>query len=110
MKSALMRLGLAAIFGSAFFAAPSRALAVTLVEKGKVRAVIIVPEKPGPVVENAARVLRDHIKEMSRAELPIRAEDRITEAPSADQAWVLVGAGKDRKSTRLNSSHVSESR
>ena len=60
---------------------PPQAPAATLVEKGQARAVIIVPEKPSPVVENAARVLRDHIKQMSGAELPIRTEDQVTGSP-----------------------------
>jgi hypothetical protein len=46
------------------------------------------------VVLNAARVLQAHIKQMSGAELPIRTEDKITGAPSLDQAWVLAGEGK----------------
>src|SRR2546423_5535885 len=79
---------------SLFFRAPPRALAATLVEKGQARAVIIVPEKPSPVVENAARVLRDHLKQMSGAELPIRTENQITGSPTKDQVWVLVGEGK----------------
>src|SRR5262249_7630488 len=73
---------------------PTPGRAATLVEKGKARAVILVPEKPSPVVENAARVLRDHIKQMSGAELPIRTEDRVTGSPSREEAWVLVGEGK----------------
>src|SRR5882672_10868494 len=79
---------------SSFFIAHPQATAATLVEKGQARSVIIVPEKPSPLVENAARVLRDHIKQMSGAELPIRTEDRITGSPSQDQAWILVGEGK----------------
>src|SRR5712691_1071718 len=79
---------------SGLFLTHPQATAATLVEKGQARAVIIVPEKSSPVVENAARVLRDHLKQMSGAELPIRTEDRITGSPSQDQAWVLVGAGK----------------
>ena len=55
-------------------ASPLLAEAATLVEKGKARAVIIVPVRPSPVVANAARVLRDHIKLMSGAELPIHTE------------------------------------
>jgi hypothetical protein len=74
------------------FVTPGRA--VTLVEKGQARAVIILPEKPSPVAEGAARVLRDHIRQMSGAELPIRTEDGITGSPTQDQAWVLVGEGK----------------
>ena len=71
-----------------------QATAATLVEKGQARAVIVVPEKPSPIVQNAARVLQDHIKQMSGAELPIRTEDRITGSPTQGQAWVLVGEGK----------------
>jgi hypothetical protein len=77
-----------------FFVAPSPATAVTLVEKGKARAVIVVPEKASPVVENAARVLRDHIKQISGAELTVRGEDKMSGPPSEEQAWVLVGEGK----------------
>ena len=79
---------------SGFLVTSPQAPAATLVEKGQARAVIIVPEKPSPVVDNAARVLRDHIKRISGAELPIRTEDRITGSPSEEQAWVLVGEGK----------------
>src|SRR5436309_2725348 len=78
---------------SGFFIAQPQATAATLVEKGQARAVIIVPEKPSAVVENAARVLRDHLKQMSGAELPIRTEDRITGSPTKDEAWILVGEG-----------------
>src|SRR5690348_7137872 len=79
---------------SSIFLASAQATAVTLVEKGQPRAVIIVPEKTTPVVANAARVLRDHIKQMSGTELPIRTEGRITGSPSQDRAWILVGEGK----------------
>jgi hypothetical protein len=68
--------------------------AVTLVEKGKPRAVIILPEKPSPVAEGAARILRDHIKQISGAELSIRSENQIAGSPTQDQAWVLIGEGK----------------
>lgn len=75
-------------------AVPSHSTAVTLVQKGQARAVIIVPEKPAPGVDNAARVLRDHIKQMSGAELAIRTENQITGSPSPERAWILVGEGK----------------
>jgi len=68
--------------------------AITLVEKGKPRAVIVLPEKPSPVAEGAARILRDHIKQMTGAELPIRTEDRITGSPTQEQVWILIGEGK----------------
>src|SRR5262245_58476599 len=74
------------------FITPSQA--ATLVEKGRCRAVLIVPEKPSPVAEAAARVLRDHIRQMSGAELPIRREDQIKGSPTPEQPWVLVGEGK----------------
>src|SRR5215831_2644446 len=93
---------LVALLGG-FFIAPPQAIPATLVEKGQARAVIIVPEKPSPVVANAARVLRAHIKQMSGAELPIRTENQITGSPSQDQAWVLVGEGKLAKKLGLTS-------
>ncbi len=80
-----------------------RADAATLVEKGQPHAVVIVPERPSPIVANATRVLRDHIKQMSGAELPIRTEDKIKGSPSRDQAWVLVGEGKLAKKLGLTS-------
>jgi Domain of unknown function (DUF4838) len=85
---------LLAVLLSGFFVAHSQVAAITLVEKGKARAVIIVPEKPLSAIENAARVLRSHIKQISGAELSISTEDQITGMPSQDQAWVLVGEGK----------------
>jgi hypothetical protein len=81
-------------FLSNIFPAQPQVGAATLVEKGQARAVIIVPDKPSPLVDNAARVLRDHIKQMSGAELPIRTEDRITGLPTQEQVWILVGEGK----------------
>src|SRR5438067_2335914 len=93
---------------SGFFIAPPQATAATLVEKGQARAIIIVPEKPSSVVENAARLLRDHIKQMSGAELPIRTEDRITSSPSQDQAWILVGEGKLTNKLGLSSKGLGE--
>src|SRR5262249_24075217 len=77
--------------------------AATLVEKGQPRAVIILPEEPAPVVQGAARVLRDHIRQMSGAELPIRTEGRMTGSPTRDQAWILVGEGKLTGEMGLNS-------
>jgi hypothetical protein len=101
MKSSPARLLVA--FLSGCFIAPPPATSATLVEKGQARAVIIVPEKPSPVVANAARVLRDHLKQMSGAELPIRTEGRVTGSPSRDRAWVLVGEGKLAKKLGLTS-------
>lgn len=80
------------LIASTAFVAPC--YAITLVEKGKARAVIILPEKPSPVAEGAARVLRDHIKLISGAELPIRSEDKIKGAATQEQAWLLIGEGK----------------
>jgi len=101
MKASPARL-LVVLLSGCLIAHP-QATAATLVEKGQPRAVIIVPETPSPVVANAARVLRDHIKQMTEAELPIRTEDRITGSPSQDQAWVLVGEGKLAKKLGLTS-------
>jgi hypothetical protein len=96
MKRHLLPLGplTLALLAASFSSHPKVAQAVTVVEKGQPRAVIILPEKPSPVVESAARILRDHLRQMSGAELPIRTEDRITGAATQDQAWVLIGEGK----------------
>jgi hypothetical protein len=75
-------------------APPLAAQAATLVEMGQPRAVIIVPEKASPVVEGAARLLRDHIRQMSGAELPIVSEASVTGEATADKAWILVGEGR----------------
>jgi hypothetical protein len=97
MKSLLL------VLLSGIFLAHSQATAATLVEKRQARAVIIVPEKPSLLVENASRVLRDHLRQMSTAELPIRTEDRITGSPSQDHVWILVGEGKLTKKLGLTS-------
>jgi len=97
---------LLAVLLSAFFVAYPQATAATLVEKGQAHAVIIVSENPSPVVENAARVLRDHIKQMSGSELPIRREDKITGSPTQDQAWILVGEGKLTEKLGLTSKEL----
>jgi hypothetical protein len=68
--------------------------AATLVERGKARAVIILPEKPSPVAESAARILNSHVKQMSGVELPIRKDDQVSGEASQEQAWILVGEGK----------------
>jgi hypothetical protein len=68
--------------------------ATSLVEEGRPRAVIILPQKASPAAQAAARVLRDHLRQMSGAELPVRTEDRVKGESSKDQAWILVGEGK----------------
>src|SRR3954447_14462848 len=92
---------LAVLLATTAFATPGRA--VTLVEKGQARAVIILPEKPSPAPEGAARVLRDHVRQMSGAALPIRREDRVTGSATRDEAWVLVGEGKLAEKLGLSS-------
>lgn len=81
-------------FSGLLTALPNVGQAATLVVKGQPHAIIILPEKLSPVAESAARVLRDHIRQMSGAELPIRTENQITGSPTQEQAWVLVGEGK----------------
>lgn len=91
----------AMVLTATFLATSSRA--ATLVEKGQARAVIILPEKASPAAQSAARVLRDHIRQMSGAELPIRTENGITGTATQDQAWVLVGEGKRTEKLGLSS-------
>jgi hypothetical protein len=89
----------AVLLAASVFVTPGQA--ITLVEDRKPRAVIILPEKPTPSLEAVARVLRDHVKQISGAELPVRTEDRITGSPRKDEAWVLVGAGRLAQELKL---------
>lgn len=68
-----------------------RASAVVLVQNGTARAVIILPGKPSPAAREGARVLKDHIAQISGAELAIVSENEITGVPTALRGWVLVG-------------------
>src|SRR5262245_40783333 len=95
LRSALegrCRLCLVAFLAATVLVVPARA--ATLVEKGESRAIIVLPEKPSPGIEQAAGILRDHLRQMSGADLPIRREDQIAGAPSSMQAWILVGEGR----------------
>lgn len=83
---------LAVLLLTTVFVTPGQA--VTLTEKGQPRAVIILPEKPSEVAGNAARVLRDHIKQMSGTELAIHNEKQMTGSSTPEQAWILVGESK----------------
>lgn len=67
---------------------------MTLVRDGRASAVIILPEKPSPAAREGARVLKEHILQISGADLPIAAESEIDGAPSAERGWVLVGEGR----------------
>jgi hypothetical protein len=94
------------LLGASFLGKPEMVQAITLVEKGHPRAIIILLGKRSPVVETAARVLRDHLRQMSGAELPIRTEDGITGSPTQEQAWVLVGEGKLTEKLGLTSKEL----
>ena len=56
----IQRAMLALVLTPTVFVTPGQS--ATLVEKGQARAIIVLPEKPSPVIESAARVLRDHIR------------------------------------------------
>ncbi|OWK41094.1 DUF4838 domain-containing protein [Fimbriiglobus ruber] len=84
---------LSLLLAGGLLAGPTAGRAATLVEKGQPRAVIVLPVKASPAAARAARVFQDHIKQMSGAELPIRTEDQVADAPTKDQAWILVGEG-----------------
>lgn len=74
-------------------AAPSRG-AISLVVDGKPQAVILVPDPASADAEEAARILRDHLKEISGAELSVKREIDVSGAATAEQPWILVGAGR----------------
>jgi uncharacterized protein DUF4838 len=70
------------------------ALALTLVEDGQPRAVIVLADQPSAAASLGARILREHVRQMSGADLPIANESKITGDASKERAWVLVGGGK----------------
>ena len=78
----------------AWLGAAGFAGAMTLVENGQPRAVIITPDQLSPAAKLGAQILRDHIKQISGATLPVKKESDVSEEPTAEQAWVLVGEGK----------------
>jgi hypothetical protein len=67
---------------------------LTLVEKGRPRAIIILADQPAAGVEDAAQTLRSHLVQISGAELKIRRDADAPAAPTADQPWILVGEGR----------------
>jgi hypothetical protein len=68
--------------------------AVTLVQDGQARALVVLPDNPSPAVRQAARILQDHVRQISGAVLPLHAESKLTGMPSAEQPWILVGEGR----------------
>ncbi|MBI5683965.1 MAG: DUF4838 domain-containing protein [Verrucomicrobia bacterium] len=74
--------------------AAATAHAVTLVENGQPRAVIILPDAPSPAAKLGAQILRDHLKQISGATLLIKKESSISGNATPEQPWVLVGEGK----------------
>lgn len=63
--------------------------ATTLVEEGRPRALIVLAEKPSPAAAEGARVLQEHLRQISGAELPI-----VPETGLSSGVWVLVGEGR----------------
>lgn len=68
--------------------------ALTLAKDGRARAVILLAEKPSPAAREAARVLQEHLRQISGAELPVMPESEVAGEPSPERAWVLVGEGR----------------
>jgi hypothetical protein len=73
--------------------AASPAGAVQLVAEGQARAVIVTPAQQSPAAKRAAVILREHVRQISGAALPIRTEREVNGEPTAREAWVLVGEG-----------------
>jgi len=64
--------------------------AVTLVENRQPRAVIVTSDQPARATKFAAQILRDHIHQISGAELPIQRESALRN----EQARVILGEDK----------------
>lgn len=71
----------------------SASAAVTLVENGQARAVIVLADAPSPAAELGSRILRDHLRQISGAELKIMKESAAA-APTAEKPWILIGQAK----------------
>ena len=91
------------LFHLLWFSAALPAGALTLVENGQPRAVIITPDQPSPSAKLGAQILRDHIKQISGAELPILRESTVSGEPTDERAWVFVGEGKQTVKLGLSS-------
>lgn len=94
------------ILCAAVLAAVGSAGAVTLVEDGRPRAVIITPEAPSPAAKLAARILRDHVRQVSGTALPIQKESDVSGVATKERAWVLVGEGRRVGEMGLSSAKV----
>jgi hypothetical protein len=64
------------------------------VEDGRARAVIILSDAPSPAAKLGARILQDHLKQISDATLPVKKESDVSGSATVEQGWVLVGEGK----------------
>ena len=89
--------------GCVLIAFPTTGQAVTLVEKGRPRAIIVLPTNPSASARSSARLLQEHIRQISSAELPIRTEDKAADSPTRTEAWILVGEGQLTEKFRLSS-------
>lgn len=94
---------LVVLLGSVALPAAPAGAPIRIVEKGKPRAVIVIPEPASPGAEEAAGVLREHLKQISGAELQVLKETEAKPKPTADQPWILVGEGQRSKELGLSS-------
>jgi len=88
------RTGIQTVLSVLWLASVWTASAVTLVENGQPRAVIIMPDQPSSSAKLSALILRDHIRQISGADLPIQKESAVSGEPTKERAWILVGEGK----------------
>ena len=58
--------------------------AVTLVSNGQPKAVIVLPSKPCRAADEGAKILADHIRQISGASLQVLKEDQIGQARVVD--------------------------
>jgi len=89
--------------------------ALTLAADGRPQAVIVLPGAPSSSAKEAARILADHLREITGAEFKTVSEEklpgatvrdgRIVISPDADgtQAFILVGEGRLARDLRATS-------
>ena len=73
---------------------------ITLVEKGKPAAVIVLPDKPNPVAKYAAMELNDHIRLITGTELEVISEKQLT----SGKLPIYVGATRAAEAAGLGQS------
>lgn len=67
---------------------------VTLIESGKARAMIVIPDNPSPAAKRALTMLQSHLQQITGITLPVTTESKVATEPSEQQPFILLGEGR----------------